>query len=79
METVGSGCRLIYDQEVDTQKVLLNALAPVARFAFRANHLLMMRHGQAGLRTFMAGYTPSHVPAIDAELPVPSPALGDSV
>lgn len=57
VEPVGSGCRLIYDQEVDTHRVLLNVLAPIARFAFRANHLLMMKHGQAGLRTFMAGYT----------------------
>lgn len=57
VDAVGSGCRLTYDQEVDTHKVLLNALAPVARSAFRANHVLMMSHGQAGLRTFMAGYT----------------------
>ncbi|HET7489421.1 MAG TPA: SRPBCC family protein [Acidimicrobiales bacterium] len=52
----GGGCRLVYDQEVDTHKALLNATAPLARPAFRANHALMMRHGQAGLRTFMAGY-----------------------
>lgn len=51
------GCRLVYDQEVETHKKLLDVLAPVARPAFRANHSLMMRHGQAGLRTFMAGYT----------------------
>ena len=50
------GCRLVYDQEVDTHKRLLNATAPVARPAFKANHALMMRHGQAGLRTYMAGY-----------------------
>lgn len=58
--TVGGadgGSRLVYDQEVDTHKSLLNALAPVARPLFRANHALMMRHGQAGLRTYMAGYT----------------------
>lgn len=56
VEPVPGGCRLVYDQEVDTHKALLNALAPVARPAFRLNHWLMMRHGQAGLRTFMAGY-----------------------
>ena len=50
------GCRLIYDQEVETHKRLLDSLAPVARPAFRANHALMMRHGQAGLRIYIAGY-----------------------
>ena len=50
------GCRLVYDQEVTTHKRLLDVLAPVARPGFRANHALMMRHGEAGLRTFMAGY-----------------------
>ena len=53
---VGAGCRLVYDQEVETHKRLLDALAPVARPAFKANHALMMRHGQAGLRTYLAGY-----------------------
>lgn len=62
VEAGGSGCRLIYDQEVDTHKVWLNALAPVAGFAFRANHLVMMSHGQMGLRTFMAGYTRATYP-----------------
>lgn len=52
----GSRTRLLYDQEVVTHKRLLNVLAPVARPAFRANHALMMRHGRAGLRTFLAGY-----------------------
>ncbi len=56
VESVGSSCKLVYDQEVDTHKALLSALAPVARPAFRMNHSLMMRNGQAGLRTFMAGY-----------------------
>lgn len=53
---LGTGCRLTYDQEVETNKALLNRLAPLARPAFRANHALMMRHGQAGLRTYLAGY-----------------------
>ena len=56
VDEVADGCRLVYDQEVTTHKRLLNATAPVARPAFRANHGLMMRHGEAGLRTFMAGY-----------------------
>lgn len=56
VEPVDDGCRLVYDQEVSTHKRLLNVMAPLARPGFRANHALMMRHGQAGLRTFMAGY-----------------------
>lgn len=55
-EQVGATSRLVYDQEVETRKALLNALAPVARPGFRFNHFLMMRHGRSGLRTFMAGY-----------------------
>ena len=49
-------CRLVYDQEVTTHKRLLDVLAPVARPGFKANHAIMMRHGETGLRTFMAGY-----------------------
>ena len=49
------GCRLVYDQQVVTHKRLLNILAPIARPGFRFNHTLMMRHGEAGLQTFLAG------------------------
>jgi hypothetical protein len=56
VEESDDGCRLVYDQEVSTNKRLLNVMAPVARPGFKANHALMMRHGEAGLRTFMAGY-----------------------
>lgn len=56
VEPVDGGCRLLYDQEVTTHKRLLNVTAPVARPAFKANHAVMMRHGEAGLRTFMAGF-----------------------
>ncbi|MBA2751445.1 MAG: polyketide cyclase [Actinobacteria bacterium] len=59
VESLGASCKLVYDQEVDTHKALLNAFAPIARPAFRMNHALMMRNGQAGLRTFMAGYARS--------------------
>lgn len=55
-EALDGGCRLVYDQEVTTHKRLLNVTAPVARPAFKANHARMMRHGEAGLRTFMAGF-----------------------
>jgi len=57
LKASGAGCSLVYDQEVKTQKAMLNALAPVARPAFRLNHSLMMSHGQAGLRIFLAGYS----------------------
>jgi hypothetical protein len=42
---------------VSTHKRLLDVLAPIARPGFKANHALMMRHGQQGLRTYMAGYS----------------------
>jgi hypothetical protein len=57
MTQLEDACRLVYDQEVTTHKRLLNVMAPVARPGFKANHAIMMRHGEAGLRTFMAGYT----------------------
>ncbi|MEA2661542.1 MAG: hypothetical protein QOH08_1114 [Chloroflexota bacterium] len=50
------GCRITFDESVDTTKATLNRLAPVVRPAYVANHFLMMSHGQAGLRTFLAGY-----------------------
>lgn len=56
VEAGDGGCRLLYDQEVTTHKRLLNVTAPVARPAFKANHAVMMRNGEAGLRTFMAGF-----------------------
>jgi hypothetical protein len=31
-------------------------LLPIARPAFRANHALMMRRGERGLRTYLAGF-----------------------
>ncbi len=49
------GSVMRFDEEVTTNKRSLNLLAPIARPAFKANHTLMMRHGEAGLRTFLAG------------------------
>jgi len=43
----------VFEEEVTTAKRLLNLLAPIARPAFRYNHTLMMRHGQAGLRDLL--------------------------
>jgi ribosome-associated toxin RatA of RatAB toxin-antitoxin module len=50
------GSRLLFEEEVVTNKALLNRLAFVARPAFKANHTLMIRHGRSGLRTYLAGY-----------------------
>jgi hypothetical protein len=69
VEEADGVCRLVYDQEVTTHKRLLNLTAPLARPAFKVNHSLMMRHGQAGLRTFMAG----HARAAAQGHPSPSP------
>ena len=52
--STGSSC--LFEEEVVTNKRMLNLLAPAARPLFIANHWFMMRHGEAGLRTFMAGY-----------------------
>ena len=55
--TGGAGhSHLVFDEEVVTNKKMLNRLAPIARPFFKVNHTLMMRHGEAGLRTFLAGY-----------------------
>jgi hypothetical protein len=53
---LGDGCLITFDEDVMTNKATLNRLAPVVRPAYAANHALMMAHGQAGLRTFLAGY-----------------------
>ncbi len=50
------GTAAVFEEEVVATKALLRRLAPVARPAFQANHYLMMRHGQAGLRTYLAGW-----------------------
>jgi hypothetical protein len=52
----GDGTRLLFEEEVETTKTLLVWLAPAARAAFKLNHSFMMRHGEAGLRTYMAGF-----------------------
>ena len=56
IEATDDGCLITFDEDVVTNKPLLNRLAPVVRPAYAANHALMMAHGQAGLRTFLAGY-----------------------
>lgn len=48
------GCSLEYEQEVEVQRALLRALAPLARPLFKLNHRLMMKRGQRGLRAYLA-------------------------
>jgi hypothetical protein len=55
-----NGARLVFEEEVVTSKRWLNLLAPVARPAFKFNHALMMRRGEAGLRAFLAGLRFGH-------------------
>jgi hypothetical protein len=56
IEAVADGCLITFDEDVVTTNPTLNRLAPIVRPAYVANHALMMAHGQAGLRTFLAGY-----------------------
>ncbi|ONI89399.1 polyketide cyclase [Saccharothrix sp. ALI-22-I] len=55
----GTGSRLIYDQEVVVRKPLLRRLALITRPFLKANHELMMRSGQRGLRTYLAALHPT--------------------
>lgn len=55
VEENGTGCRLLYDQEVLVNKRLLRLLAPVARPVFRLNHALMMLRGERGLQRYLGG------------------------
>lgn len=51
------GSRLVFDEDVVVGKRSLRLFSPIAhalfRPLFRANHALMMRHGQAGLRAYL--------------------------
>lgn len=51
-----AGTIATFEEEVVANKALLRRLEPIARPAFRANHSKMMRDGERGLRTFLAGY-----------------------
>jgi hypothetical protein len=52
----GNGTLAVFDEDVVANKGLLRALEPIARPAFKANHWLMMRHGEAGLNVYLAGF-----------------------
>ena len=61
----GAGADLRFEEDVVANKALLRRLAPIARPAFRANHALMMRHGERGLRTYLAGFEHGTMPPVD--------------
>jgi hypothetical protein len=50
------GTTATFEEDVVATKALLRRLEPLARPAFKANHRRMMRDGERGLRTFLAGY-----------------------
>ena len=50
------GTAATFDEEVVANKALLRRLEVVARPAFKANHSKMMRDGERGLSTYLAGY-----------------------
>lgn len=51
-----NGTTATFDEEVVATKALLRRLEPLARPAFKVNHSRMMRDGERGLRTYLAGY-----------------------
>ena len=51
-----TGTTAVFDEEVVATKSLLRRLEPIARPAFKFNHAKMMRDGERGLRTYLAGY-----------------------
>ncbi len=56
-----------YFQEVDTNKALLDRLAPIAKPLFKLNHAYAMRLGKRGLQTYMAGFVAPHESVVDRE------------
>jgi Polyketide cyclase / dehydrase and lipid transport len=51
-----NGTSAVFEEEVVATKTLLRRLEVIARPAFKANHTKMMRDGERGLRTYLAGY-----------------------
>ncbi|GAA1216733.1 SRPBCC family protein [Kitasatospora nipponensis] len=54
----GSGSRAVFEEDVRPGKPLMRRLALPARPLFLANHALMMRSGERGLRAQLAGSRP---------------------
>ena len=59
--------KAVFEEDVTARKALLRRLALIARPAFRANHTVMMRHGQHGLAVYLAGYEASRSAAPGAD------------
>jgi hypothetical protein len=55
--------RLIFDQEVVVTNASLRRFSLVARPVYRADHAFMMRQGERGLRTYLAGGRAGRRPA----------------
>ena len=55
ISSVGTGTEAVFDEDVIANKRALQKVELVARPAFKANHWMMMRHGEAGLRVYLAG------------------------
>ncbi len=55
------GSKAVFEEDVIAKKRLLRILAPAVRLALIANHTLMMRSGEMGLRTYLAGFDHPHV------------------
>lgn len=51
-----NGTTASFEEDVVATKPLLRRLELVARPAFKLNHARMMRDGERGLRTYLAGY-----------------------
>lgn len=49
-----SGCLLKFEEEVVVNRPLLKVLSPVARPLLEANHSVMMRRGEGGLRQYLS-------------------------
>lgn len=54
-DSPGGGANAVFEEDVVARKPLLRRLALVARPGFVANHAVMMRAGQLGLRAYVAG------------------------
>ena len=57
IEPSGRGSRILFEEQVTANKTLLRRLALFARPVFCANHWVMMRRGQTGMRTYAAGFS----------------------
>ena len=60
-----AGSIAYFEERVETQLDLLNAVTPIARLAFEANHQVMMRDGLIGLKAYLGArrLARAHAPA----------------